>query len=123
MKLPIQYALGYPRRLPNTFPRFSFLDYPQLTFEQPDLTTFRNLALAFEAMSQAGNMPCILNAANEVAVAAFLRDEVGFLEMSDVVAECLSRVSYLAVPSLDDYVLTDKEARRVAQECLKNVIR
>jgi len=121
MKLPIQYALGYPHRLPNTFPRFSFLDYPQLTFEQPDLTTFRNLALAFEAMSQAGNMPCILNAANEVAVAAFLRDEVGFLEMSDVVEECLSRVSYLAVPSLDDYVLTDKEARLVAQECLKKV--
>ncbi|QNH63211.1 1-deoxy-D-xylulose-5-phosphate reductoisomerase [Hymenobacter sediminicola] len=118
MKLPIQYALGYPQRLSNTFPRFSFLDYPQLTFEQPDLSTFRNLALAFEAMSQSGNAPCVLNAANEVAVAAFLRDEVGFLQMSEVVEECLSRVSYLANPSLDDYVLTDKETRRVAQERL-----
>ena len=118
MKLPIQYALGYPQRLANTFPRFSFLDYPQLTFEQPDLSTFRNLALAFEAMSQSGNAPCVLNAANEVAVAAFLRDEVGFLQMSEVVEECLSRVSYLANPSLDDYVLTDQETRRVAQERL-----
>lgn len=118
MKLPIQYALGYPQRLANTFPRFSFLEYPQLTFEQPDLSTFRNLALAFAAMAQAGNAPCVLNAANEVAVAAFLRDEVGFLQMSEVVEECLSRVSYLANPSLDDYVLTDKETRRVAQEQL-----
>jgi 1-deoxy-D-xylulose-5-phosphate reductoisomerase len=118
MKLPIQYALGYPQRLPNDFPRFSFLDYPQLTFEQADQEAFRNLALAFGAMERGGNAPCVLNAANEVAVAAFLRDEMGFLEMSDVVAECLSRVSYLANPSLDDYVLTDKEARRVAQECL-----
>lgn len=119
MKLPIQYALGYPRRLPNQFPRFSFLDYPQLTFEQPDLGTFRNLALAFEAMRQAGNAPCVLNAANEVAVVAFLRDEVGFLEMSGVVEECLGRVSYLANPSLDDYVQTDQETRRVAQEFIK----
>ena len=119
MKLPIQYALGYPRRLPNQFPRFSFLNYPQLTFEQPDLGTFRNLALAFEAMRQAGNAPCVLNAANEVAVAAFLRDEVGFLEMSGVVEECLGRVSYLANPSLDDYVQTDQETRRVAQEFIK----
>lgn len=118
MKLPIQYALGYPQRLPSDFPRFSFLDYPQLTFEQPDKTTFRNLPLAFEAMRRSGNAPCVLNAANEVAVAAFLRDEVGFLQMSDVVEDCLSRVSYLAEPSLDDYVLTDKEARRVAQDRL-----
>jgi 1-deoxy-D-xylulose-5-phosphate reductoisomerase len=118
MKLPIQYALGYPYRLPASFPRFSFLDYPQLTFEQPDKTAFRNLALAFEAMSRAGNAPCVLNAANEVAVAAFLRDEVGFLQMSELVEHCLSRVSYLADPSLDDYVQTDKETRRVAQEQL-----
>jgi 1-deoxy-D-xylulose-5-phosphate reductoisomerase len=118
MKLPIQYALGYPQRLPNDFPRFRFLDYPQLTFEPADTAAFRNLALAFAAMERGGNAPCILNAANEVAVAAFLRDEVGFLQMSDVVEECLSRVSYLANPSLDDYVLTDKEARRVAQEVI-----
>ena len=118
MKLPIQYALGYPHRLPANFPRFSFLDYPQFTFEQPDKTAFRNLALAFEAMGRAGNAPCVLNAANEIAVAAFLRDEVGFLEMSELVEDCLSRVSYLAQPSLDDYVQTDKEARRIAQERL-----
>ncbi|TGE10354.1 1-deoxy-D-xylulose-5-phosphate reductoisomerase [Hymenobacter fodinae] len=116
MKLPIQYALGYPQRLANTFPRFSFLDYPQLTFEQADTSAFRNLALAFEAMGRAGNAPCILNAANEIAVAAFLRDEIGFLQMSEVVETSLARVSYLAAPSLDDYVETDRETRRIAQE-------
>ncbi|GAB3306375.1 1-deoxy-D-xylulose-5-phosphate reductoisomerase [Hymenobacter tenuis] len=118
MKLPIQYALGYPQRLPSNFPRFSFLDYPQLTFEQPDTSTFRNLGLAFEAMKRAGNAPCVLNAANEVAVAAFLRDEIGFLEMSDLVETSLARVSYLASPILDDYVQTDRETRRIAQELL-----
>ncbi|SNC74930.1 1-deoxy-D-xylulose 5-phosphate reductoisomerase [Hymenobacter gelipurpurascens] len=116
MKLPIQYALGYPQRLPNTFPRFSFLDYPKLTFEQADTSAFRNLGLAFEAMSRAGNAPCILNAANEIAVAAFLRDEIGFLQMSDVVESSLARVSYLATPTLDDYVQTDYETRRIARE-------
>lgn len=116
MKLPIQYALGYPQRLTNTFPRFSFLDYPQLTFEQADTSAFRNLALAFEAMSRAGNAPCVLNAANEIAVAAFLRDEIGFLQMSDVVESSLARVSYLATPTLDDYVQTDYETRRIARE-------
>ncbi|QJX45809.1 1-deoxy-D-xylulose-5-phosphate reductoisomerase [Hymenobacter taeanensis] len=121
MKLPIQYALGYPQRLPNTFPRFSFLDYPQLTFEQADTTAFRNLALAFEAMGRAGNAPCVLNAANEIAVAAFLRDEIGFLQMSDVVETSLARVSYLAAPSLDDYVQTDHETRRIAQELVGQV--
>ncbi|RPD50272.1 1-deoxy-D-xylulose-5-phosphate reductoisomerase [Hymenobacter sediminis] len=118
MKLPIQYALGYPQRLPSQFPRFRFLDYPQLTFEQPDTSTFRNLALAFEAMRRAGNAPCVLNAANEVAVAAFLRDEIGFLEMSEVVETSLARVSYLAAPSLEDYIQTDLETRRVAQELI-----
>ncbi|MCB2378147.1 1-deoxy-D-xylulose-5-phosphate reductoisomerase [Hymenobacter sp. BT635] len=116
MKLPIQYALGYPERLPSDFPRFSFLDYPQLTFEQPDRATFRNLPLAFEAMRQGGNAPCVLNAANEIAVAAFLRDEIGFLQMPSLVESCLTKVSYLAEPSLDDYVQTDQETRRVAHE-------
>ncbi|RYU79920.1 1-deoxy-D-xylulose-5-phosphate reductoisomerase [Hymenobacter persicinus] len=116
MKLPIQYALGYPERLPSDFPRFSFLDYPQLTFEQPDRATFRNLPLAFEAMRRGGNAPCVLNAANEIAVAAFLRDEIGFLEMPTLVESCLTKVSYLAGPSLDDYVQTDAETRRVALE-------
>ncbi len=121
MKLPIQYALGYPQRLPNEFPRFSFLDYPQLTFEAADTSAFRNLGLAFEAMRRGGNAPCILNAANEIAVAAFLRDEIGFLQMSEVVETSLARVSYLANPTLDDYVATDQETRRVAAELLQTV--
>ena len=115
MKLPIQYALGYPQRLANTFPRFSFLDYPTLTFEAPDRAAFPNLELAFGAMRRGGNAPCILNAANEVAVAAFLQDQIGFRQMSDVVAECLARVSYLAEPLLADLVATDAETRRVAE--------
>lgn len=114
MKLPIQYALGYPQRLRSDFPRFSFLDYPQLTFEQPDLKTFRNLQLAFDAMERGGNMPCILNAANEVAVSVFLRDEVGFLQMSDIIESCMAKVAYIANPSYDDYVNTDEEARKLA---------
>lgn len=118
MKLPIQYALGYPERLKSDFPRFSFLDYPQLTFEQPDLKTFRNLQLAFDAMERGGNMPCILNAANEVAVSAFLRDEVGFLQMSDIIESCLAKVTYIANPSYEDYVSTDGEARARAADLL-----
>ncbi|KAA3439327.1 1-deoxy-D-xylulose-5-phosphate reductoisomerase [Rufibacter hautae] len=114
MKLPIQYALSYPDRLKTNYPRFNFLDYPQLTFEKPDLETFRNLGLAFEAMERGGNAPCILNAANEVAVAAFLREEVGFLEMSDLISDCLAKVAYIAEPSLDDFVQTDREARQLA---------
>ena len=120
MKLPIQYALGYPQRLANTFPRFSFLDYPTLTFEAPDRAAFPNLELAFGAMRRGGNAPCVLNAANEVAVAAFLRDQVGFRQMSDLVAECLARVSYLAEPLLADLVATDAETRRIAAQLIKN---
>ena len=120
MKLPIQYALGYPQRLANDFPRFSFLDYPTLTFEAPDREAFPNLELAFGAMRQGGNAPCILNAANEIAVAAFLREQIGFRQMSDLVAGCLARVSYLAQPSLSDLVATDTEAREVAAELIKN---
>lgn len=118
MKLPIQYALGYPQRLRNEWPRFSFLSYPTLTFEAPDLATFRHLPLAFEAMQRGGTAACVLNAANEVAVAAFLRDEVSFLGMADVVAECLQAVPYLAAPTLADYATTDAEARRVATTLL-----
>jgi 1-deoxy-D-xylulose-5-phosphate reductoisomerase len=118
MKLPIQYALGYPDRLKSDFPRFSFLDYPQLTFEQPDLETFRNLQLAYAAMEQGGNMPCILNAANEVAVAAFLREEVGFLEMSDIIESTMAKVAYIANPSYEDYVTTDRETRACAAEAV-----
>ncbi|MER2996056.1 1-deoxy-D-xylulose-5-phosphate reductoisomerase [Pontibacter populi] len=120
MKLPIQYAMGYPNRLKSDYPRFNFLDYPQLTFEQPDLKTFRNLQLAFDAMAQGGNMPCILNAANEIAVGAFLRDEVGFLEMSDLIESCMAKVTYIAHPSLSDYVETDRETRLLATDFVKN---
>jgi 1-deoxy-D-xylulose-5-phosphate reductoisomerase len=116
MKLPIQYALGYPNRLKNDFPRFNFMDYPQLTFEKPDLETFRNLQLAFDAMERGGNMPCILNAANEIAVAAFLREEVGFLEMSDIIEGSMAKVAYIANPSYEDYVTTDRETRTYATE-------
>ncbi len=116
MRLPIQYALGYPERLTADFPRFNFASYPALTFEPPDTETFRNLALAFKAMERGGNMPCVLNAANEIAVAEFLKDRIGFLEMSDVVEKCLSVVSFVSKPSLEDYVETDAETRRLANQ-------
>ena len=119
MRLPIQFALGYPERLKAEFPRFSFASYPSLTFEPPDTETFRNLALAFAAMERGGNMPCVLNAANEVAVEEFLKDKIGFLQMSEVVEQCLDKISYIAAPGLDDYVLTDQETRRKARALVK----
>ena len=115
MKLPIQYALTYPRRLTNDFPRFSFMDHPSLTFEQPDVETFRNLALAFDALRAGGNAPAILNAANEIAVARFLRDEIEFLDLPRVVEHALGKVSHQSKPSLDDLIASDQEARRVAE--------
>ncbi len=118
MKLPIQYALGYPNRLPSKFPRFNFLNYPSLTFEQPDLKSFRNLGLAYEAMDKGGNMPCVLNAANEVAVDAFLHDKVKFLEMSDVVETCLAKIPFIASPNYNNLVETDTETRRIATELI-----
>jgi 1-deoxy-D-xylulose-5-phosphate reductoisomerase len=119
MRLPIQFALSYPGRLKSDFPRFDFVNYPALTFEKPDLETFRNLALAFGALEQGGNMPCVLNAANEVAVAEFLKDNVGFMEMSDIVEQCLIKIPYIKSPSYEDYVHTDKETRIRAQELVK----
>ncbi len=116
MRLPIQFALGYPQRLSATFPRFNFAAYPSLTFEPPDTETFRNLALAFSAMERGGNMPCVLNAANEIAVAEFLKDKVGFLQMSDVVEHCLNTIPFKAKPTLEDYIATDKETRIRAKE-------
>jgi 1-deoxy-D-xylulose-5-phosphate reductoisomerase len=116
MKLPIQYAMAYPDRLPTTWPRFDFAQYASLTFEQPDLTTFRNLALALDAMDKGGNAPCVLNAANEVAVELFLKDAIGFLEMSDLVAYCLATVAHITNPTLADLESSDAEARRVARE-------
>lgn len=119
MKLPIQFALGYPNRMQADFPRFDFRDFASLTFEQPDMETFRNLGLAFQALDQGGNMPCILNAANEVAVAAFLKDEIGFLEMSDLLADCMAKGTFLLNPSLEDYITTDKLTREMAQMWVK----
>jgi len=119
MRLPIQFALSYPERLKSDFPRFDFKNYPALNFEKPDTETFRNLALAFEALNRGGNMPCVLNAANEVAVAEFLRDRVGFLEMSAVVEQCLDKMAYIKNPSYEDYVETDRETRLKAFEILK----
>ena len=118
MKLPIQYALGFPERLKNTFKRFSFMDYPNLTFEKPDLETFRILQLAYNAMERGGNMPCILNAANEVAVAAFLKDKIGFLNMSDLIADCMEKITFVSNPTLKDYVETNIETRILANELL-----
>ncbi|SDL81113.1 1-deoxy-D-xylulose-5-phosphate reductoisomerase [Catalinimonas alkaloidigena] len=116
MRLPIQYALGYPERLPAEFPRFNFLDYPSLTFEAPDKTAFPNLQLAYEALAKGGNLACIVNAANEIAVAEFLQERIGFLEISDIIATCMERVAYIAHPSLEDYVQTDQETRRQARQ-------
>jgi len=118
MKMPIQYALSYPQRLKSDFRRFDFANYSSLTFEKPDIDTFRNLALATEAMKRGGNMPCIINAANEIMVAAFLRDQVGFLEMSDMIEGCMRKVSFISQPSYEDYVETDNETRKRATEFL-----
>ena len=118
MRLPIQFAMTYPERLKSTFPRFDFSNYPSLTFEKPDTETFRNLALAFEALKQAGNMPCILNAANEIAVEAFLKDKIGFLEMPEIVEHCMAKMRYIPNPVLEDYVNTDKETRIKAYELI-----
>ncbi len=120
MRLPIQFAMSYPERLKSDFPRFDFSNYPALTFEKPDTETFRNLALAFEAINRAGNMPCVLNAANEVAVAEFLKDRIGFLEMSDVVEKCLEKMDYVSNPGYEDYVNTDKETRIRAFELVNS---
>jgi 1-deoxy-D-xylulose-5-phosphate reductoisomerase len=119
MKLPIQYALAYPYRLQASFPRFDFMNYPSLSFEKPDIETFRNLAIAFEAMRIGGNMPCIINAANEVVVESFLKDKIGFLAMSDVIEACMQKASFVKVPTLDDYMATDKEVRSLAYEMIK----
>lgn len=115
MKLPIQYALGFPERLKSTYPRFDFLAYPSLTFEKPDLDTFLNLSLAYEALRKGGNMACILNAANEIAVEKFLHDEITFLEMPDLIAECMAKIPYIAIPALDDYIQSDTETRALAR--------
>jgi 1-deoxy-D-xylulose-5-phosphate reductoisomerase len=118
MKLPIQYALAYPNRITSDFPRFDFSQYASLTFEKPDLETFRNLGLAFEAMQKGGNVPCVLNSANEVVVEQFLKEKIGFMEMSEIIEACMAKVPYIAKPVLADYISSDEEARRIAKELI-----
>jgi len=120
MKLPIQYALTYPARFENSFERFNFMDYPTLSFEKADMETFRNLALAYESLRAGGNRSCVLNAANEVVVDAFLKDQVGFLEMSDIIEQTLGKVEFIATPTLDDYLETDRVARLITKEIIKD---
>lgn len=121
MRLPIQYALGYPYRYKSDFPRFDFMQYPQLTFEKPDTKTFRNLGLAFEALKKGGNMPCMLNAANEVAVEAFLDDKIQFLKMPDVIELCMQHIAFTSRPAYDDFVATDRETRIFAAEKIRQL--
>lgn len=116
MKLPIAYAFSFPTHMRSMAPRLDFNQYSTLTFEEPDMERFRNLAFAFEAARQGGNIPCILNAANEVVVAAFLQDRIGFLQMSDVIEQTMRKASFIVNPSYEDYVATDTEARRLAAE-------
>ncbi|MDR2868207.1 MAG: 1-deoxy-D-xylulose-5-phosphate reductoisomerase [Bacteroidales bacterium] len=113
MKLPIQYALTYPLRQPSPFPRFSFLDYPQLTFEQPDFKTFKCMQLAFEACKEGGNRPCVMNAANEVAVAQFLQDKIAFTDIPKQIEKALSLVAYTKPTTISEYLEVDREVRHI----------
>jgi len=118
MKTPIQYALGFPNRIKNSFARFSFFDFPNLTFEKPNLETFKNLELSFLALKQGGNVPCILNAANEVAVEAFLKEQISFLNMPELIANCMQKITFVKSPSLDDYIQTNNETRKFAKSLI-----
>lgn len=122
MRIPIQFALSFPDRLKSDFERFDFLKYPQLTFEQPDIKTFRNLQLAFDALAKGGNAPCVLNAANEIVVAAFLSETIGFLEMSDLIEETLAKAEFVSHPSLEDYIETDKRAREITEQLINRKV-
>ena len=119
MRLPIQYAFSYPKRLQSSFDRLDFSRMTALTFEQPDTDRFRCLALAYEALNTGGNMACIVNAANEVVVSAFLHDRISFLQMSEIIEQTMSRVAFIKTPTYEDYVATDAEARRVAESIIK----
>ena len=120
MRVPIQYALSYPERLKSDFKSANFFELSNLTFEKPDLNVFRNLSFAYEAIEKGGNMPCILNAANEVAVDGFLKDKVSYLTMSDILEKTMQKVSFVDSPSFDDYLSTDTEARKIATELINN---
>lgn len=119
MKLPIQYALAFPTRIKNDYPRCDFKKFNVLNFDEPDYRTFRNLGLAIEALNKGGNLPCIMNAANEIAVYAFLRNRIGFLEMTDVIEKTMQKISFIDSPSLDDYYASDGEARNFAADMIK----
>ena len=121
MKLPIQYALGFPKRLQNDFERFNFVDYPSLTFEKPDTHTFKALALAFDAMKIGGNSACTLNAANEVAVAAFLEEKISFLQIADTIEETLNKAIFFDKPDLETYIESDNTARQIANKIIKEL--
>ena len=118
MRLPIQYAFSYPQRIKASFDRLDFSKMSELTFEQPDTNRFRCLALAYEALNRGGNMACIVNAANEVVVSAFLKDRISFLRMSEVIEQSMAKVSFIQTPTYEDYVATDAEARRVAESLI-----
>lgn len=119
MKLPIQYALSFPRRLSNDYPRLDLKKVGTLTFEEPDIRTFRNLGLAIEALNKGGNLPCVLNAANEIAVFAFLRNRLGFLDMTDVIEKTMQHIPFIQEPSLEDYSASDGEARNFAADMIR----
>ena len=119
MKLPIQYAMAYPIRLANKFPRYHFDKPNQLSFDEPDVKTFRNLQLATDAMNMGGNAPCVLNAANEIAVYAFLKNRIGFLDMTELIERTLDKIAFIAHPTLDDYFETDGEARSFAASLIQ----
>ncbi len=119
MKLPIQYALGFPQRIRNDFPRLNFRKYPALNFEEPDLKTFRNLGLAIEALQKGGNAACVLNAANEIAVWAFLKNRIGFLDITAVVEKTMAAINFIEKPSLQEYFESDGEARNFAASLMK----
>jgi 1-deoxy-D-xylulose-5-phosphate reductoisomerase len=118
MKLPIQYALAFPQRIANNFPRYDFKKPGTLTFEEPDMKTFRNLALATEALYKGGNMACVMNAANEMAVFAFLRNRIGFLDITEVVEQTMNKIAFIEKPTLQDYFDSDAEARNFAASLL-----
>jgi 1-deoxy-D-xylulose-5-phosphate reductoisomerase len=118
MRMPIQYALTYPERWISDVPRLDLFKTNNLTFEQPDLQRFPNLRLAYEAMAKGGNMPCILNAANEIVNLAFREGKCGFFQMSDIIEKTMDQTDFIAEPTYEDYVQTDKEARRIAKEAL-----
>ena len=119
MKLPIQYALAFPHRLVSNFPRYDFKKVNTLTFEEPDLKTFRNLALAIEALQKGGNIPCVLNAANEIAVWAFLRNRIGFLDMTDLIEKTMQKIAFIENPTFDEYLESDAEARNYAATLIR----